>query len=223
MPGRTIPLVTNQYYHIFNRGIDRRTTFVGRRDYKRATESARYYHFMSPPRKFSKFLVLSIEDRQQVLEELKNKQKLVKFICYCLMPNHFHFLVKQMVDDGISKFMSIFQNSYTRYFNTKQERKGPLFGDQFKAVRIETDDQLLHLSRYIHLNPYTSFVIKTKRELLNYEWSSLPVFLTSRGGFCEKEEIIHRSRTAKMYKDFVLNQADYQRNLERIRHLSIDE
>ena len=76
----------------------------------------------------------------------------MEIICYCLMPNHLHLLLRQLMDGGISKFMSNFANSYTRYFNTKSKRKGPVFEGKFKAKRIETDEQLLHLSRHIHLN-----------------------------------------------------------------------
>ena len=83
----------------------------------------------------------------------KTSSPLVTFVSYVLMPNHFHLLVQQLTDDGISRLMKLLSDSYTRYFNTKNERVGPLLQGQFKAVRVESDEQLLHLSPYIHLNP----------------------------------------------------------------------
>lgn len=84
----------------------------------------------------------------------------LEIISYCLMPNHFHLLVKQVIDHGIVKCLNNFSNSYTRYFNIRHDRVGPLFQGRFKAVRIETDEQLLQVSRYIHLNPVASSLIE---------------------------------------------------------------
>ena len=83
------------------------------------------------------------------------------------MPNHFHLLLKQTIDNGISHFLSKFTNSYTKYFNTKYNRVGPVFQGVFKSVHIESDEQLMHLSRYIHLNPVVSAVVE-KQNLLSY-------------------------------------------------------
>jgi len=118
--------------------------------------------------------------------------------------------------------MSNFQNSYTRYFNTKHRRKGPLFYDQFKAVRIETDEQLIHVSRYIHLNPYSSYVIKDFKNIKDYLWSSLPDYLSGKKGICETNVILDFFKNKKEYFEFIYNQADYQRELDRIKHLDLE-
>lgn len=139
------------------------------------------------------------------------------------MPNHFHFLLRQIKDGGISKLIGNFTNSYTRYINTKQERAGPLFTGKFKSVRIETQQQLLHVSRYIHLNPYTSFVVKDTEGLRQYPYSSFPEFIGKTDSqLCMKEDILAGFKNPKQYEQFVLDQADYQRTLGQIKHQLLD-
>ncbi len=224
MPGREIPLITGEFYHIFNKGIFLQDIFMGKRDFKRAMELVRYYQNNNPPLRFSQFMVLSKEKRDKILKELSNKKDLlVEIICYCLMPNHFHFLLKQLKDQGISKFISQFTNSYTRYFNVKNKRSGHLFQGKFKAVRVITEEQLLHLSRYIHLNPYSSGFVRRIHELKDCSFSSLPEYLGENNfKSCNKQIIITRFRRSKSYWDFVRNQADYQKRLEQIKHLILE-
>lgn len=220
MPGRLYPLVTGEIYHVFNRGIDHRPTFTNTREYQRAIIAFRFYQSASPPIKLSQFLILNKEKQEDIWNRLKQEEKLIEFFSYSLMPNHLHFLLRQTKDKGISKFMSNFQNSFTRYFNTRHERIGPLFLDQFKAVRIETEEQLVHVSRYIHLNPYSSFVVKSTKELKNYPWSSLPEYLgLTVENICDRETILTNFKNPKDYQKFVFDQANYQRELEKVKHL----
>jgi putative transposase len=222
MPARNTPLVTGQYYHIFNRGINRRLTFINKREYQRALSSLQYCLYSKRPVSYSKFLTLDQDLRQIIIEKLNKVPKLVKVIAFCLMPNHFHLLVKQQLDNGISKLLGDFQNGYTRYFNTRNNRSGPLFNTQFKAVLIETDEQLVHVSRYIHLNPYTAFIIKEIEELENYNWSSLPEYINTQSKITESEEILSLFKNAQAYQKFIFDQADYQRKLGIVKHLAID-
>lgn len=144
-------------------------------------------------------------------------------MCYSLMPNHFHFLLRQEINGGISKFLSQFLNSYTRYFNTKNDRVGQLFLDTFKNVLVEREEQLLHLSRYIHLNPFSSSIINSLEDLYKYEWSSLGEYIgRSEDSICEKEMILSSFRTKESYKKFVSDRADYQRELKQIENLIIE-
>lgn len=220
MPIRRTPLVNDEYYHVFNRGINRQPTFTNKIEFKRALEVIRYYRFANLPTKLSKFLKLPNEDRQKILDELvKTNEKLIEITSFTLMPNHFHFVLKQLVNNGISKFAGNFQNSYTRYFNAKNERDGSLFLDQFKAVRITSDEQLLHVTRYIHLNPYTSYVVKSLEDLFEYPWSSLPEYLSGELGYCNKEIVLSFFKSRDKYMQFIADQADYQRELHKIEHL----
>ncbi len=219
---RKVPLNTNEIYHVFNRGIDARITFSNQKEFIRAYQVMKYYRFSSPPVNFSKFINAGSEGIEKY-NEVSWGEKLVSIMCYCLMPNHFHFLVRQEVDGGISKFISQFLNSYTRYFNTKNERVGPLFLNDFKNVLIESEEQLLHLSRYIHLNPYSSEVVKNLDGLYKYEWSSLTEYAGgSEDYICDKEMIMSYFKTKESYKKFVSDRADYQRELKRIENLLID-
>lgn len=222
MPGRKTPLVTGEIYHIFNRGINRQPTFIDKRELGRAKLTINFYMSSRPPLSLSKFLRLESKKQNELINFLKKCKKAVEIFSYCLMPNHFHFLLKQLEDNGISKFISNFQNSYTKYFNTKRKRDGSLFLDQFKAVRVETDEQLLHLSRYIHLNPYTSYIVKTFEELEKYPWSSLPDFLKKDDQNINVHFIISFFGGIKKYKKFILDQADYQRKLKEIKHLILE-
>lgn len=225
MPGRTEPITTGEIYHVYNRGIDRRPTFTNKREYERAFLTLRFYRFVSPAPKLSHFLELSKIDKDERLSRLEAEgQKLVEFFAYCLMPNHFHFLLKQVVDRGISIFLSNFQNSYTRYSNIGHKRTGPLLLDQFKAVRVETDEQFLHVHRYIHLNPFTSYVVKTVEDLVTYPWVSLKEYWEKdHGVICDTSPILSHYKNNREYRKFILNQTEYQRKLEAIKHLLLEE
>src|SRR5258706_16455772 len=116
--------------------------------------------------------------------------KIVEIIAYCFMLNHFHFLIRQIREGGITEFVSKISNSYTKYFNVKYERVGPLLQGEFQAVHIETDEQLIHVSRYIHLNPTVNFIAKT---LDDYPWSSFHEYTDETiSGFCEKDIILNQ-------------------------------
>ena len=183
----------------------------------------KFYQHKNPPTRFSKFKKSSSEERSTLAKQIQQSSKLANIICYCLMPNHFHFLLRQNTDHGISKFMANFQNSYARFFNTKYQRYGPLWQGPFKVVHIENDTQLLHLSRYIHLNPYSSAIVRTTNELLNYPWSSLSEYTTkTASSICQKQVILSEFNTKSSYQKFLLDRASYQKTLKEIEHLTMD-
>jgi len=220
MPIRRVPLATQEYYHILNRGNNSIPIFKQKADYHKFLEIILYYQNAPPLLRYSHFLRLSTNERKKLHQSLKQKKDfLLEIVAYCLMPNHFHFLVKQLQDDGIFNFMRLSQNSYSHYFNLKHQRKGGLFESRFKAIRIETEAQLLHLSRYIHLNPYSSYVVKDFNALLKYPHSSLSEYLgLSQTSFCQKEVVLNQFTSLNAYKKFLYHQADYQRSLENIKH-----
>ena len=225
MPGRKVVLANNEIYHVINKGVASQPIFANNWQYQRALNILFYYQNRELPLKYSHFIVESSKNRDKILANLRSEKKFwAEIIAYCLMPNHFHFLLKQKADHGISKFMGNFANSYTRYFNSRQKRSGPLFQGKFKAVRIETEEQLLHVSRYIHLNPCTAYVIKNIGDLENYSFSSYPEYLGKTSlQFCNKEMIFNYFKSKRLYQDFVFNQADYQRSLEEIKHLVLEK
>lgn len=211
MPYRKIPFVNQNYYHIFNRGVEKRRIYLIGRDYKRFIDSMFYYQYSGIKPKFSRF------DPKK--DKLKNK-KLVRIAAYCLMPNHFHLLIKQLEDGGISKFMGQLCNSYTKYFNTKNERIGPLLQGNFKSVWVESTEQLLHVSRYLHLNPYVAGLLNKESF---YPYSSLQEYIQGETGVLNNELVLDQFETANQYKTFVFDQLDYGRNLELIKHYILDD
>lgn len=219
---RKILLVNNELYHVFNRGVEKRTTFTNIREYHRALLTMDYYRFDRPPLALGQMLNLAREKRDLFLTQLKSGKKLVEIMCFCLMPNHFHFLLRQNEDNGIKTFVSNFTNSYTKYFNNKNDRVGPLFQGIFKSVRVEDDEQLMHVSRYIHLNPATNFLID-KENLENYPWSSLKKYTsTNSNTFCETSTILKLFISPEEYMAFVSDQLDYSKTLEQIKHLALE-
>ncbi|MDO8639062.1 MAG: transposase [Candidatus Daviesbacteria bacterium] len=213
MPYRITPLVEGSVYHIYNRGVEKRIIFLDERDYQRFLQTLYYYQFMGPKPAFS------ARDKFQV-KDFSNNPKIIEIISYCLMPNHFHLLIKQLNNNGISEFIGKVTNSYTKYFNTKHKRVGPLLQGVFKTVLVENDFQFLHLSRYIHLNPY---VDKLVEDLESYKYSSYPQFIgLTLNRLSVPELILNQFNDGDDYKEFVVGHADYARELAHIKHLLIE-
>jgi putative transposase len=225
MPIRKIQFVNEHYYHIFNRGVNKQPIFFNRKDYLRMLNTIEYYQHAGDFLKFSNYINLPSETRKDMFKQIQNLDKHVDIVSYILMPNHFHLLVKQNMEMGISRFLSNLQNSYTRYYNLKHDRTGHLFQGQFKSALIESDEQLLHVSRYIHLNPYSSALVKNIENLIDYEYSSFLEYQSnSTHSLCNKSLLINNNffKNAGSYLDFVNNNADYQKRLSLIRHLVIE-
>lgn len=222
MPARMVPFGTDEYYHVFNRGVAYQPVYTSVKDYERFLLCLSYYRFTQPPFKLSRLLQLESGKREDVLENLeRERDTLVDVIAFCLMPNHFHLLLQQKKDGGISRYIKHVTDSYTRYFNTKRKRVGPLFQGAFKAVHVETNEQLLHVSRYIHLNPLVSYVVK-EADFLSYAWSSLSEYREASQGMITTAPVLQQFRSREAYIQFVLDQAGYGKELEKIKHLRID-
>jgi len=154
MPTKPRNFDPNFFYHIYNCGVEKRQIFLDERDYQRFLDTIAYYLHDQ---------ILSYAQFQDLNEEAKDTYRhlnpkgletlRIRIIAYCLMPNHFHLLIKLVKEGGITRFTSDVANSYTRYFNTKNERVGNLLQGTFKAKEIAGDASLLQVSRYIHLNP----------------------------------------------------------------------
>lgn len=128
-------------------------------------------------------------------------------------------LLRQNDDSGISKYLANFQNSYVKYFNVKHKRTGSLFDRQFKAVLVESENQLLHLTRYIHLNPYSSHLI-SHDQITTYPYSSLPEYLSGNYHLANPSVVLDIS--PRRYESFVLDHANYQQRLESLKHLTLE-
>lgn len=199
------------YYHIYNRGIEKRDIFLDPRDYKT------FLYFLK------KYLDPLGSDpiKGQTLKQLKrNLSQEVKLLAYCLMPNHFHLLLKQESERGMTKLMRAVCTNYVMYFNKRYEREGPLFQSVYKAVLITRDDYLLHLSRYIHLNPF-DLEKRDFNKLIDYSYSSYADYLGKRKtNWLETKEILNYFESEPeselnsifSYQNFV---EDYQKEFDR--------
>lgn len=127
-------------------------------------------------------------------------EPVVELIAYCLNSNHYHLLMKQIVDKGVSKFMHKLGMGYTKYFNDKNNRSGSLFQGAYKVVPAESTDQLIYLSCYINGNPEIHKIAKAEK----YIWSSYQDYLGERNGImCNKNIILENFKNIQEYKDLV--------------------
>lgn len=207
--------VNGEYYHILNHSIQGIPIFKGKRESTLFLEAMKYYLQQAPPTRFSIYRIS--KEKYQI----NLKEPLVSIINFCLMPNHFHLTLRQEKEDGIRKFVQRLTNSFAHYFNTKYKNRGPLFEGNFKAIRIETDEQLIHLSRYIHLNPVTAYLVENPED---YPFSSYGVYLDKESSeIIDPSPILGQFLSPKEYQRFVQLQKDYQRELEKIKHLILEE
>jgi putative transposase len=204
--------ITNDFpYHIYSRSIAEFKIFSNDADNMRFIEAMKYFQNTGHNNlKFSYFLKFRDEQKSSKFEN-----NLVDIIAYCIMPTHFHLILKQKKGSGISNFMSNLLNSYTRYFNTRYKRKGPLWEGRYKGIRIEKDDYLIHLTRYIHLNPVSALLVDKPEE---WKASSYNEYIgLSKEQLTNAEGLFDFSFSK--YKDFVEDRISYQQELAKIKSL----
>lgn len=165
--------VTNEIYHIYNRGVEGRDVFLNEKDHLRFIHDLFEFNDQSP----------ALEYREVQLRRKNPRKLLVEILVFCLMPNHFHLLLKQKIDSGISEFMRKLKTGYTNYFNKKYQRPGPLFQGKYKFVIVKNETHFAYLPHYIHFNPLDLIMpewrqgkIRDYRKaasfLKGYRWSS---------------------------------------------------
>lgn len=212
---RKISFANGEYYHIFNRGIDKKDIFTDTEDLERFFKSMSEFNTVIPT---GGIYLASFRDNNLLRNSVsKYMEKLVEFICYCLNPNHFHFLIRQIADRGIEKFMHRLGLGYSKFFNEKYQRSGSLFQGPYKAIHIDSDPYLLHLSAYINLN---NKVHEINSALYK---SSLEEYLNEAGPankiFCKKEIITNQFDNLDEYKDFAersLNDIRKRKEMEKL-------
>ncbi len=196
--------VPNSYYHVYNRGVEKRDIFIDDQDHKVFLSYLK--HYLSPPDiEFSHPLQEMIGFNLVRVRPLPTFAEQVSLLSYCLMTNHFHLLLHQVIQTGVTEFVRALCTSYSMYFNKKYHRVGHLFQGVFKAACVDTDAYLLHLTRYIHRNPVrmTGLNPVTARE---YPYSSYPYYLRlKQAAWLHPEHILDyfRSAQSKDYRDFL--------------------
>lgn len=207
-------LASDNIYHVYNRGVEKRDIFVDDKDYSRFISGAGLFNDINPAYNVGFRLKQSnINSENQYVSE----RKLVDILAFCLMPNHFHLLLRQKENNGISKFMNKIGVGYTNYFNLKYKRVGPLFQGAFKAVLIDKESQFLYIPYYIHLNPLDLKITNWKENGINkpkyaiefidsYRWSSHGDYI----GKSDFRDIINKD----ILNEFFINPENYKKELK---------
>lgn len=184
--------VIGEYYHVYSRTILSLPEF---KDNRNASRLAKAFLAANSTESAVAFKYLRNNQRptfKKLAEIAKKGDKLVDILCYVIMPNHYHLLLRERVENGITDFVRKSNTSIAKYINIKKDRKGPLFESRFLSKHIDSNEYLLHLSLYIHLNPLDFIDNKNwrkgnlkkwnikKGQLMDYPWSSLKYFLKYR-------------------------------------------
>ncbi|MFA5770071.1 MAG: transposase [Patescibacteria group bacterium] len=205
--------IEGEIYHVFNKSISNFGIFKDLNNGQRFLNVVEYYNNRLIAKSFSQFIFKKEYKYKNII--YPKEFALVKILSYCIMPDHYHFLLKIIRNHTFSKFISDVENSFTRYFNIKFDRKGPLWQNSFKAVEIRSNEQLLHVSRYIHLNPTTNRLVNKPEDWI---FSSYKDFISNKillNNFMKEISI----DDIDDYKKFVENNVEYQRDLKHIKKL----
>lgn len=193
-----------EFYHIYNRGTEKRTIFLDEQDFMRFLQSLEEFNTLDPvggifQNSFRKKQLRGSTSKSDNL--VKQEEKLVNIIAYCLNQNHYHLILQQVSEKGIEKFMQRLGTGYTMYFNNKYERTGALFQGKFKAVHIDSNIYLLHVSAYVNLNDRVHQLRGSTSKSSWIEYTKEK----SKGGICAKEAILGQFRTKEEYVTFAKN------------------
>ena len=203
---RKVVFADDHIYHIYNRGVDKRDIFLNDTDRLRflhqlyelndedSVQNVKYYF---------DHRTMSIEPRPGKVQFERGRQ-MVDILAFVLMPNHYHLMLIQRIDNGIVRFMQKIGTGYTMYFNQKYKRSGSLFQGRFKAVHVNSNDQLIYLPHYIHTNPVSlNYGGSTSIEFLGkYRWNSLLDYIGTRNfpNITQREYLLEVFGSVQQYK-----------------------
>jgi len=187
-------IAPGEYYHIYNRGVDKRVITKDSKDIERFIQSLEFFNSKEP--------IISL--REVISSEKENLlYPLVEIICYCVNPNHFHFLLKEIHEGGISEFMKRLGGGYTWYFNNRHRRSGALFQGTFKSIHVKSNEQLLHISVYINLNNKVHKISGLIAENVRSSWDEY--MKKASRNICVKDIILKQFRSIKDYRNFAIS------------------
>lgn len=199
MPARNINkiYVGESYYHVYNRGVNKAKIFLDNEDYEVFLGLLKRYLDDEISKKPNRAPYPNYADK-------------VELLAYCLMPNHFHLFLYQLEPDGMNRLLKSIGVAYSMYFNKKYKRVGPVFQQRYKAVYITNDEQLQHISRYIHLNP---------KDHASWQWSSLAYYLGPKhASWVKPERILLLHRNTEDYRLFIESYKDRRDELAALKN-----
>jgi putative transposase len=195
---RNLEFADKELYHIYNRGVDKRSLFWGRKDLER------FFQCMVLLNRGDSIGSLRDmpENRERSKKITKNPEKLVNFITYCINPNHFHLILEQVANKGVEKFMHKWEMSHSKYINAKYKRSGALFQGKFQAIHIDSNEYLLHLSAYVNLN---NLVHKYRHSVsVKSSWDEY-ISKENTDSICKKEIVLEQFKNKNAYRKFAEN------------------
>ena len=215
---RTKVYVENTYYHVYNRGVEKRTIFLDEKDYKVFLSYLQFY-LMPPPS------LRGPSPKSYPSQQLSNHNNKISLVSYCLMPNHFHLAIKQVDKDSMTNFIRALSTRYSMYFNKRYTRVGSLFQGRYKAVLIENDMQFLYLTKYIHRNPL-ALAEYTAKNLLDYPYSSYRNYTgIIHQSWVDPSNVIYRylgNNPHNSYQSFVEETKEISDEIETLGGLTLD-
>lgn len=202
MPKRKQPFVVGEYYHLYNRGTEKRLVFLDKHDYD-------YFLFLMYICNSTKSIKL-----RDIGKKFDREETIVDIGAYCLMPNHFHILIYEKMENGISKYMLKLMTGYSMYFNKKYKRTGKLYEGVFKATHINNDGYLKYLYSYIHLNP-VKLIDKNWKENKNRNTENLSKYVFSYPYSSLQEYINKKSKilNPKKFPNYFSKPIDHKKEL----------
>jgi len=205
----------NQFYHVCNKSISNYSIFRKEFFIQRFLNVIDYYNTTEVVQNFGKIKRYKKLELPGLLNNA-NGERIVDVYAYCVMPDHYHLLFKVIEPDCVINFISKIQNSYTRFYNLQNKRKGPLWQSRYRVTMVDSEKQLLHVSRYIHLNPTTAKLVAKPEE---WPYSSYSLYLKPE---TLKEKTAICISSLGQYRNFVEGNIDYQQKLKEIKKLLLE-
>jgi putative transposase len=215
---------TGEYYHIFNRGVDKRKIFLDKRDWDRFQQLLYIANAKNP---------VDFRSNRQTPFGMQRSSTLVDILAYAQMPNHYHLILHEKIPGGISKFISKAATAYSMYFNAKYRRSGPVFCKPFRARHIDTDDYFRWVFSYVNLNPIPLFEAEDERHddpkigtagfMASYKYASFTDYLCAErpeSKILSKEKLlfdINDIPTMDEMFAMLVRMPDYARKVQRKR------
>lgn len=245
MPYRKQQFANNEIYHITIRKIGDDLLFKDINDYYRGIFSIYEFNNTKPITiQYQRKVRAKLKKEKEIVVEtdrgpssiIDRRDRLIDILTFCFMPNHMHLLIKQLKDNGITKFMSKLGTGYGGYFNRKYSQKGYVFQNRFSAVHIETEEQLMAVFAYIHINPISLIEPKWKEKgiqnietviefLENYKWSSYLDYVGTKNfpSVTEREFLLEIIGGEQGCKDFINNWIRYKGKIKEFPEISLEE
>lgn len=189
--------IEESFYHVYNRGVNKRRIFMDDKDYRVFLNLLKRYLDLQP----------TIDSRGREYPWLRGD---IEVVSYCLMPNHIHLLVYVIEPTSMTRLLQAVSTSYSLYFNKKYKRVGHLFQERYKASRITNDSYLMHITRYIHLNP---------KNWRKWPFSSLDNFIGNKySSWVQPERVLELFADEQDYLNFLSDYEDFKESLKDISH-----